>query len=52
MNTALMIIEGQMTGGVAINLLTSTTAAFWLESLGVILIIGGMVVSQRRAEGQ
>ncbi len=49
MNTALMIIGGQMTGGVAINLLKSTTSTFWLASLGIVLIIGGMVISQRRA---
>ena len=50
MNTALMIIGGQMTGGVAINLLQSTTSTFWLASLGIVMIIGGMVISQRRAK--
>jgi hypothetical protein len=50
MNTALMIIAGRMTGGVAINLLKSATSSFWLASLGVVLNIGGMVISQRRAK--
>lgn len=48
MNTALMIIGGQMTGGVVINLLKSATSAFWLASLGVVLIMSGMVIAQRR----
>ncbi|WP_426230552.1 DMT family transporter [Pararhizobium sp. DWP3-4] len=50
-NTALMIIGGQMSGGVAINLLQSATSAFWLASLGVVLIMSGMVISQRRTKG-
>ncbi|KQY42439.1 DMT family transporter [Rhizobium sp. Root483D2] len=48
MNTALMIIGGQMTGSVAINLLKSAESTFWMASLGVVLIIAGMIVSQRR----
>ncbi|WP_426130661.1 hypothetical protein [Pararhizobium sp. PWRC1-1] len=39
-----------MTGSVAIDLLKSTTSTFWLASLGIVVIIGGMVISQRRAK--
>ena len=49
MNTALMIIGGQMTGSVAINLLKPAESTFWMASLGVVLIIAGMIISQRRA---
>ena len=53
MNTALMIIGGQMTGGVVMKLMKlmkTANSAFWLASLRVVLIISGMVISQRRTK--
>ncbi|WP_314091363.1 DMT family transporter [Shinella sp. M31] len=47
-NTALLIIGGQMVCGLAIDLLQSGRLSLWLSSLGVVLIMAGMVVAQRR----
>lgn len=47
-NTALLIIGGQMVCGLAIDLLQSGRLSPWLSSLGVVLIMAGMVVAQRR----
>nr|WP_298093959.1 DMT family transporter [uncultured Shinella sp.] len=47
-NTALLIIGGQMVCGLAIDLLQSGKFSLWLSSLGVVLIMAGMVVAQRR----
>ncbi|MCO5066897.1 MAG: DMT family transporter [Rhizobiaceae bacterium] len=47
-NTAILIIGGQMVSGVALDLLRPAALSLWASSLGVILIIAGMVIAQRR----
>lgn len=50
-NTAILIVGGQMVSGVALDLLRSASLSLWASSLGVILIIAGMLVAQRRDNG-
>ena len=50
-NTALLIIGGQMVGGLALDLLQSGKLSLWLSGLGVLLIMAGMVVAQGRRDG-
>ena len=45
-NTALLIIGGQMIGGLALDLVQSGKLSLWLSGLGVLLIMAGMVVAQ------
>lgn len=47
-NTALLIIGGQMVSGVVLDLFRSATPALWASGFGVILILAGMVIAQSR----
>lgn len=49
-NTALMIISGQMVSGVMLDLFRSKPISLWASILGVALIIAGIVVAQRRGK--
>lgn len=48
--TALLVIAGQMVTGVLLDLLTGAPGALWMRSLGVALILAGMVLTNRRAK--
>lgn len=47
-NTALLVIGGQMVSGVVLDLFRATPPALWASALGVILILAGMALTQRR----
>jgi len=47
-NTALLVISGQMVSGVALDLLRNVPTTLWASSLGVVLILAGMALTQRR----
>jgi transporter family-2 protein len=47
-NTALLVIGGQMVSGVVLDALRGATGNTALTALGVVLIIGGMVLTSRR----
>ncbi len=47
-NTALLVIGGQMVSGVALDLWRATPGDPWLRTGGVALIIAGMALLQRR----
>lgn len=47
-NTALMVIGGQMISGVVLDVLRETPAPVWALSIGVIFIIGGVALLQQR----
>lgn len=47
-NTALLVIGGQMVSGVGLDLIRSAPPALWASALGVALILGGMALTQRR----
>ncbi|WP_457580853.1 DMT family transporter [Ensifer canadensis] len=47
-NTALLVIGGQMVSGVALDLLRGTSATLLASALGVALILAGMALTQRR----
>lgn len=47
-NTALMVIGGQMVSGVVLDLLRGAPGAGWARAAGVALIIAGMALTQRR----
>jgi transporter family-2 protein len=47
-NTALLVIGGQMVSGVALDLFRDSPPALWASALGVILILAGMALTQRR----
>lgn len=47
-NTAMLVIGGQMVSGVALDLLRSVPTTLWASALGVLLILGGMALAQRR----
>ncbi len=47
-NTALLVIGGQMVSGVVLDLVRAASPALWASTLGVALILGGMALSQRR----
>lgn len=47
-NTALLVIGGQMVSGVAIDLWRATPGDPWLRAGGVALILAGMALLQRR----
>ncbi|PZO79727.1 MAG: hypothetical protein DI629_08700 [Mesorhizobium amorphae] len=48
LNTALMVIGGQMVSGVALDLMSEATGAVWASMAGVALILGGVALTQRR----
>jgi len=47
-NSALLIIGGQMVFGVLLDRFQSAGAALWASALGVVLIMAGMVIAQGR----
>ncbi|MGV8854517.1 MAG: DMT family transporter [Devosia sp.] len=47
-NTALLVISGQMVSGVALDLLRQVPTTLWASALGVVLILAGSVLTQRR----
>jgi transporter family-2 protein len=47
-NTALLVIGGQMVSGVALDLLRTVSPNLWASALGVVLILGGVALTQRR----
>ena len=47
-NTAMLVIGGQMVSGVALDLLRGTPLTFWACALGVVLILAGMALTQKR----
>lgn len=49
-NSALLIIGGQMVTGVALDYASAVPTSFWANATGIVLIIGGMVMSRRRSK--
>jgi bacterial/archaeal transporter family-2 protein len=47
-NTALLVIGGQMVSGVVLDLFRTTSPTLWASAAGVVLILAGMVLTQRR----
>lgn len=47
-NTALLVIGGQMVAGIALDLLTGQKPVLWASALGVLLIVAGVWLSQKR----
>jgi transporter family-2 protein len=47
-NTALLVIGGQMVFGVLFDLLRGAPVTLWASALGVVLILGGVTLTQRR----
>ncbi len=47
-NTALLVISGQMVSGVILDFFSDQPPKLWASALGVLLILGGMVLTQRR----
>jgi transporter family-2 protein len=47
-NTALLVIGGQMVSGVVLDLFRAAPPALWASALGVVLILAGMALTQRR----
>ncbi|UJW86921.1 DMT family transporter [Devosia sp. SL43] len=46
-NTALLVIGGQMVFGVIFDLLRGAPVTLWASALGVVLILGGVALTQR-----
>ncbi|WP_240230068.1 DMT family transporter [Devosia lacusdianchii] len=47
-NTALLVIGGQMVSGVVLDLVRQVPSTLWASALGVVLILAGMALTQRR----
>jgi transporter family-2 protein len=47
-NTALLVIGGQMVSGVVLDLVRGAPLTLWASALGVVLILGGMALTQKR----
>lgn len=47
-NTALLVIGGQMVSGVVLDLVRAVPTTLWASALGVVLILAGMALTQRR----
>ena len=47
-NTALLVIGGQMVTGIALDLLAGQKPVLWASALGVLMIISGVWISQKR----
>lgn len=48
-NTALLVIGGQMVSGVLLDLVRQVPSTLWASALGVVLILAGMALTQRRS---
>lgn len=46
--TAILVIAGQMVSGVVLDFAMGLTEGLWVKALGVVLIIAGMVIAQKR----
>ncbi|NWJ26642.1 DMT family transporter [Rhizobium sp. RM] len=49
-NTALLVISGQMVSGVLLDLFSENPPNMWPSALGILLILGGMMLTQRRGK--
>lgn len=49
-NTALLVISGQMVSGVVLDLFSNQPPKIWACALGVLLIVAGMALTQRRSK--
>lgn len=49
-NTALLVISGQMVSGVILDLFSENPPHVWPSALGILLILGGMALTQRRGK--
>ena len=47
-NTALLVIGGQMVSGVLLDLFRDAPGSIWARAVGVALIVAGMALTQRR----
>lgn len=47
-NTALLVISGQMVSGVVLDFFSDQPPKIWATALGVLMILGGMALTQRR----
>ena len=47
-NTALLVIGGQMVSGVLLDLVRGAPMTMWASALGIVLILGGMALTQKR----
>lgn len=47
-NTALLVISGQMVSGVVLDILRDAPGSIWARAAGVALILAGMALTQRR----
>ena len=47
-STALLVIAGQMISGVALDLMRGAPLALWASALGVVLIVAGVALTQKR----
>ncbi len=47
-NTALLVIGGQMVTGIVLDLMSGQKPVLWASALGVLMIISGVWVSQKR----
>lgn len=47
-NTALLVIGGQMVSGVVLDLVRGAPVIVWASALGVVLILAGMALTQRQ----
>ncbi|KQO80283.1 DMT family transporter [Rhizobium sp. Leaf262] len=47
-NTALLVISGQMVSGVILDLFSNEPPKLWASALGILLILAGMALTQRR----
>lgn len=48
-NTALLVISGQMVSGVVLDMFSNQPPKIWASALGVLLILAGMALTQRRS---
>lgn len=47
-NTALLVISGQMVSGVVLDLFSEQPPTLWASAAGILLILCGMVLTQRK----
>nr|WP_210303284.1 DMT family transporter [Rhizobium aethiopicum] len=47
-NSALLIIGGQMVTGVAFDYISGVPGSLWANAGGIVLIVGGMIISRER----
>lgn len=47
-NTALLVIGGQMVSGVVLDLVRGANVTIWASALGILLILAGMALTQRK----